>query len=397
MAAQFKYIVVGAGMMGAAAARHLSLESDGVALIGPQEPTDIRSHQGVFASHYDAARITRTIDDDADWARLANRSIARYEEIERENGIGFYHEVGCLIVGKARGTGSPYIENVCAAAETLAVDADVLGDAELVRRFPYFSFESGCEGVFERRNAGHINPRELVRAQILAAEKRSVTRYDDVVVSVRDEDGVAIVTNASGNSYTAEKVLVAAGGFSVADGLLPQPLSMNVYGRTVAFFEIDGSERARYAEMPSLIYEPSDPTKHIYLLPPVVYPDGKTYLNIGGEPDDIPLRTDAEIREWFRSGGKPAVRDHLAAIVETLVPSIDVSRISMAACVTSYTPSGYPAIGFCGSERIAVLTGGCGAAAKSSDEIGRLGAVLLTRGSVRDEGYDTDFVPAFGG
>ena len=145
--------------------------------------------------------------------------------------------------------------------------------------------------------------------------------------------------------------------------------------------------------MPSLIYEPSDPTKHIYLLPPVVYPDGKAYLKIGGDPDDILLGTDAEIRAWFRTGGKPEVRDNFAAIIETLVPSIDVARRSMAACVTSYTPSGYPAIGYCGSERIAVLTGGCGAAAKSSDEIGRLGAVLLAQGHIEDEGYETDFAP----
>jgi len=395
MAAQFKYIVVGAGMMGAAAARHLSLESDGVALIGPHEPADIQNHQGVFASHYDAARITRTIDDDADWARLANRSIERYREIERESGIGFYHEVGCLIVGKARGTGVPYIENVCAAAETLGVDTDVFGDAELIERFPYFSFESGCEGVFERRNAGHINPRELVRAQILAAEKRGVTRYDDIVVSVRDEGDVATVTTASGKSYTAEKVLVAAGGFSIAEGLLPQALSMKVYARTVAFFEVDDADLRGFSEMPSLIYEPSDPTKHIYLLPPVVYPDGKAYLKIGGDPENILLGTDAEIRAWFRTGGKPEVRDNFAAIVETLVPSIDVARLSMAACVTSYTQSGYPAIGYCGSERIAVLTGGCGAAAKSSDEIGRLGAVLLAQGHIAGEGYETDFAPVF--
>ncbi|MGG2476361.1 FAD-dependent oxidoreductase, partial [Rhizobium sp. BR5] len=44
---------------------------------------------------------------------------------------------------------------------------------------------------------------------------------------------------------------------------------------------------------------------------------------------------------------------------------------SMAACVVSKTPSGYPAIGFTASPRIAVLTGGNGTAAKSSDEIGR--------------------------
>jgi sarcosine oxidase len=100
MAGHFKYIVVGRGMMGAAAARHLAETVDGVALIGPGEPADIKSHQGVFASHYDEARITRTIDGDADWALLANRSIARYGDIATRSGVEFYAPVGCLMVGE---------------------------------------------------------------------------------------------------------------------------------------------------------------------------------------------------------------------------------------------------------------------------------------------------------
>lgn len=48
MSGHFKYIVVGRGMMGAAAARHLAEKVDGVALIGPGEPADITSHQGVL-------------------------------------------------------------------------------------------------------------------------------------------------------------------------------------------------------------------------------------------------------------------------------------------------------------------------------------------------------------
>ena len=38
MAADFRFIVVGRGMMGAAAARHLAKQVDGIAVIGPDEP-----------------------------------------------------------------------------------------------------------------------------------------------------------------------------------------------------------------------------------------------------------------------------------------------------------------------------------------------------------------------
>ncbi|MGN7827185.1 FAD-dependent oxidoreductase [Agrobacterium radiobacter] len=395
MSEHFKYIVVGRGMMGAAAARHLAETVDGVALIGPGEPADIKSHQGVFASHYDEARITRTIDGDADWALLANRSIARYADIAARSGVEFYAPVGCLMVGPQRGGDNSFVDDVRKAAARLDVSTELLDGQSLENRFPYFSFEPGCEGVFERKNAGYVNPRALVKAQAILAEKAGVSLIDDIVVSTREEDGRASVQTASGAVYTADRVLVAAGGFSITKDLLPQPVALDVYARTVAFFEIDEGDLAQYADMPSLIYEPREPTKHIYLLPPVRYPDGKFYLKIGGDPDDKRLGSDPEIREWFRSGGRESVRDHLSDIVGTLVPSIDLSRVSMSACVVSKTGSSYPAIGFTASPRIAVLTGGNGTAAKSSDEIGRLGAGLLRDGEIVDGAFSTNFKPAF--
>jgi sarcosine oxidase len=36
-----------------------------------------------------------------------------------------------------------------------------------------------------------------------------------------------------------------------------------------------------------------------------------------------------------------------------------------------------------------------GTSAKSSDEIGRLGAELLLAGRIKDQGYATDFAPYF--
>ena len=394
MVERFKSIVVGRGMMGAAAARYLALQGEGVAVIGPDEPTDWSNHHGVFASHYDEARITRTIDSDPIWARLANRSIARYGEIAAESGIDFYSEVGCLIVGPKRGGQDPYVGQVEAAARQLGVAVEMLSDAALKSRFRYFDFGSDCEGVYEEKNAGYVNPRRLVEAQSLLAEKAGARVIRRTAVSVREEGGLAIVTTDDGAVYTAERVLVAAGGFSINENLVPRPLDLKVYGRTVAFFEIPDEDLAAYSGMPSLIHQPDDPTDHIYLLPPVRYPDGKTYLKIGGDPDDLQLETEPEIRAWFRRGGRLTTRDHLRRIISDLVPTLADAPLSMAACVTSFTPENYPAIGFA-SDHIAVLTGGCGAAAKSSDEIGRLGAEFIQHGRIIDEAYGDVFRPVF--
>jgi sarcosine oxidase len=382
-------------MMGAAAARHLSQWTDGVALIGPDEPKHPASHEGVFASHYDAARITRTIDPDAVWARLANRSIGRYLEIEAQSGIRFYHPVGCLMVGPERSTGHRYVGSICDAAAELGVEIDVKGDADLAGSFPYFGFEPGCEGVYEANNAGYVDPRALVAAQSMLAHRQGAELIGEIAVSIRDEQGTAVVTTGAGNTYHADRVLLAAGGFSITRGLLPQPVEMSVYGRTITFFEIPDDELPKFSGMPSLIYEPHDPAGHIYMLPPVRYPDGKTYLKIGTDPDNLRITSGEDMRAWFRSGGRDMVRDNHARIIGTLVPEIDRSRISMGACVVSMTPSGYPAIGFTRSPLIGVVTGGCGAAAKSSDEIGRLGAELIFHGRIEDPAYGVPFPASF--
>ncbi|KPH08921.1 MULTISPECIES: NAD(P)/FAD-dependent oxidoreductase [Rhizobium] len=390
MAVDFKYIVVGRGLMGAAAARHLARQVDGVAVIGPDEPDDRKAHQGVFASHYDEGRITRTIDPDRNWALLANRAIGRYREISRDSGIDFYREVGCVVVAP---DGSDYLQRTRQAAVSLGVETSLLGEAGLKAAFPFFAFPDGAAGVFEARGAGHISPRKLVKAQSLLAEKAGAAVIRDHAVSIRSVGGSAVVETAGGRSYRGEKVLLAAGGFSIAENLLPRPVAMTVYGRTVTLFEVSEIEAERLATMPSLILDV--PGIHIYLLPPIRYPDGKFYLKIGGDPDDLALGDEAAMRAWFKTEGRETVRAYLKRIVEGLVPDMAPLSISTAACVVSQTESGHPMIGYTSSPEIAVLTGCAGTSAKSSDEIGRLGAELLLSGRISEQGYSTDFTPQF--
>ncbi|EGE58505.1 UNVERIFIED_ORG: sarcosine oxidase [Rhizobium esperanzae] len=390
MAVDFKYIVVGRGLMGAAAARHLARQTDGVAVIGPDEPADRKTHQGVFASHYDEGRITRTIDPDRNWALLANRSIGRYGEIVRDSGIDFYREVGCVVVAPNE---SDYLGRSRQAAVSLGVETRLLDEGALQGAFPFFAFADGCAGVFEAKGAGHISPRKLVKAQSLLAEKAGAAVIRDNVVSIREEGGSAVVRTAGGLAYRAEKVLLAAGGFSIAENLLPRPVEMTVYGRTVTLFEVSEADAIHLAGMPSLILDV--PGIHIYLLPPIRYPDGKFYLKIGGDPDDLVLSNETKMRAWFRTEGRESVRAHLQRIVADLAPDLTPLSISTAACVVSRTQSGYPMIGYTSSPAIAVMTGCAGTSAKSSDEIGRLGAELLLSGRISEQGYSTDFAPLF--
>ena len=395
MVPQFQYAVVGRGLTGAAAARHLAEQVAGVVLIGPDEPADRATHGGVFASHYDEGRITRTIDPDENWARFANRSIARYRDIEARSGIGFFGEQGCLISGLTTGRSQDYMASIRDSASKLGVAIERLDDAGLAEKFPYFSFPEGSDAVFEARGAGHVSPRNLVAAQTRLAELAGGTVLRKQVEAIHQRGDHAEIVLADGDLVTAARVLVAAGGFSNKEGLLPERLDLNVYGRTVTFFEVDEAEAQRLSAMPSMIFEPEDIMVGIYMLPPIRYPNGRFYLKIGGDTVDIPLETETDVRNWFKTPGDADAREHLIRNMGNLVPGLKIAGIHTESCVTSYTPTGYPAIGWTSASSIAVMAGGCGAAAKSSDEIGRLGAELLLHGRIIDQAYRADFEPRF--
>ncbi|MBB4185502.1 NAD(P)/FAD-dependent oxidoreductase [Sinorhizobium terangae] len=394
MSESLDFVVVGKGMMGAAAARHLAAAGASVALIGPDEPEDWASHGGVFASHYDNARITRTIDEDPVWARLARRSIDRYPAIAGESGIDFYAEVGCLIAAPAPGGEFDYLDKVGHARDRLGVEAPLISGDDLVQRFPWFRFPQGYGGIHEASGAGHINPRALVRAQTLLAERSGARVIRSEVISVDERSDHVAVATADFQTVRARRVLVAAGGFSLSNALLPRPIDLVVKARTVLFAEVGAEDLADFEGMPSLIGAAPEQARSYYLLPPVAYADGKYYIKIGGDPTDRMLASEPAVRGWFRAGGNKAAADHMHGLLAEVMPGFRPVSTHFAPCVTSFTRHGYPYIGFA-SDRLAVVTGGNGQAAKSSDEIGRLGAVLVLNGHLDAPEYETDFAVSY--
>src|SRR5690606_32494255 len=152
--------------------------------------------------------------------------------------------------------------------------------------------------------------------------------------------------------------------------------------RTVVFFELGEAELAVFGKMPSTIVFTEREEDHVYILPPVRYPDGKTYLKLGGDIETGDLVRLEDLQTWFRSSGNPVERQRLIDTAVEMMPGLAGCPTSSAACVATFTPGGRPYAGFVGSSRIAVLTGGNFVAAKSSDELGRLGSVLLVEGGL---------------
>lgn len=370
-----KLAVIGAGMIGSAAARHLAGAGRDVTLIGPGEPPDRHSHDGVFASHYDEGRITRGLDPMPFWSRASRAAIGRYGEIGRASGISFYSEVGCLMAGPG---GSAKIRAIDDVAARDALSCESFDGAALHLRFPYFAFPEGSVGRYEAVGAGHISPRALVRAQIAIATRQGAKHVPEEVLGF-EETGQGVTVTTARQTLKFDRILLATGGFS--HQLIGDALPLEVYGRTVALFALEEAEAERLHTMPSLIWQ--DPERdNPYLLPPIRYPDGRVYLKLGYDPEDILLRG-KDVAEWFRSDGTPGVADLIEGMIRDHMPGLRFADRQTITCVTSYTPNQLPHLKSM-SERVFTAIGGCGRAAKNSDELGRLGAMIVTGAALPD-------------
>lgn len=366
-----KLAVVGRGMIGSAATRYLAEAGYDVTLIGTGEPARYSTHQGVFASHYDEGRITRGLDPVPFWSNASRASIARYRGLEAKTGIRFYHEVGLLMSGLEGGQG--LIGDVAEVARRADLTCDYLRGADLNSRFPYFAFPDGTLGLHERTNAGYINPRRLVEAQLNAAKTAGAKFITSEVLGI-DENAKRVRVDLVGAQEDYDAVLLATGGFT--QGLLGGQVPLTVYARTVALFPLDKAEQARLAGMPSHISLPED-GRDPYLLPPILYPDGQVYLKLGGDPQDVVLEAAYDVKDWFRSGGSDAVGAFLEDEIRARIPALNCGPRKILPCVTTFTQDELPVIEKVGS-RITVAVGGNGKAAKNSDELGRLAAEALT-------------------
>lgn len=152
-----KVAVVGRGLIGSAAARHLAKAGQQVVLIGPDEVTgDWSAHGNSFASHYDEGRITRKNDRRAFFARASAAAIARYAEIAADSGIDFFTETGALLAGSPA-----FMARVAEARQDVDVSFEALDAEMLADRFPFFAVPDGFQATSKQQRQATSAPAVL--------------------------------------------------------------------------------------------------------------------------------------------------------------------------------------------------------------------------------------------
>lgn len=376
--------VVGAGLIGAAAAKYLAKKGLKVALIGPTEA------QGALGACYDEGRIYRIADPDKVWADLADLSIKEYQAIEREAGERFHHETGFLAVGDPSMDYIHQVEQTMASFGTEGQDFFIYTKKEdFEQHFPFLrlSFdEHSWRGLWQPRKAGHLSPRTLALIQAALARRNGADVIDTQLDGVHAEAEHWVLQLHGKGRLEAKKVLLAAGWNT--SWLSKETERLDIKHQMSQAVLLEVSEPM--PTMPVIILRgPRDPEEYWYVLPPIKYPDGRTYLKMGyeGKALNKVLSSQEESQRWMQSGrAVPELVSAAERMAKTFFPGAAFTgqRRSIV-CITDATqPTAQgeqrPYIDFL-QKGLAVASGGNGWAAKSSDHIGWLAAEMMSDAS----------------
>ncbi|MEM7801941.1 MAG: FAD-dependent oxidoreductase [Chloroflexota bacterium] len=376
--AQYDVIVIGRGLIGSAAARHLSLRGLNVLLIGPGEPTDHHTHDGIFGSHYDSGRIVRILDPFPHYAKIAKAAIARFRPLEDETGIRFYHEVGYLVVSN----NEPYLEQMKACAAEFYSETEHIRYTDLSDRFPYFAFPDRVQALYQATHGGHLNPRRHIAAQNKALKMRGGEVIDAIALEIETQ-GKGVRVRINGGWVSGERVLLATGAFANVGGIIPRQIDFGVNPHTTVLGEISPNQLQTLERMPSLSYRlGDDPMRFVYFMPPIQYPDGKHYVKIGHSKAGFIPNDRESLTRWFQSDGDPAQVEWLSEALHQLLPEVRFASLHSRACVTTQSPTGKQFIDQFGDRPIYSLLADHGQCGKSADELGFIAAEFLTKGQL---------------
>lgn len=206
MAATYDVIVIGLGGMGAAAACELAGRGRRVLGLEQFGPAHDRG-----SSHGSTRIIRRAYYEHPVYVPLADRSFAKWHELEQLTGRHLLTACGCLSVGPLAGDLIVGV-NRSAAEHNLPVES--LKAAEVERRFPAFRVPGDLAGVLELA-AGFLAVEECVRAFHAAATARGADlRFDEEAVGWR-ADGAGVAVRTTRGTYRADRLVVAAGPWAL--------------------------------------------------------------------------------------------------------------------------------------------------------------------------------------
>ena len=318
MTADVDVLVVGAGLMGSAAAWSAARRGASVVVLEQFTP-----HHAMGSSH-GSARIVRRAYGDPLYTRLTGRAFELWRELELSGDVPLLRRLGGLDFGRRRD-----VATLAGHLVDAGVPHEVLDTAEAERRWPGMRFSGS---VVYHEQAGTVDAEGAVDAFLADAQRHEAQILFETAarsIDVRGEQLAEVHTD--GGAITARRVVLAPGAWltQLAGQLVALPKLVVTQQQIAHFPRLDPSA----PPWPSVIHhdQPS-----IYHLAggrdgtaaddrKIARHDGGTVT--GGVPDDRSLDPSATaelveyVRQWLP--GLDPVPRHEATCLYTSTPSED--------------------------------------------------------------------------
>lgn len=228
---RFDTIVLGAGVIGAAAAMRLATRGRTLLL----ERYAFLHERG---SSHGGSRIFRHAYEDVDHVRLAVAADDAWMALERSSGERLLHRTGGLDLGSA---GSADLDAIERALRAVGRPVERLGGAEVRDRFPAFAVGDDVEALYQP-DAAIVPATRAVATMLRTAAASGAVLLDRAMVTdiLPSAHGVEVVTSAG--RYAADALVVAAGAW-MAELLPGLALLLHVEQQQVLYLRVGADAR----------------------------------------------------------------------------------------------------------------------------------------------------------
>jgi sarcosine oxidase len=350
----FDAIVLGAGVIGASAARALAARGRTLLLERHAFLHDRGSSHG-------GSRIFRHAYADADHVRLAIAADDAWQALERDAGERLLHRCGGLDFG---GPGSPEIAAIEASLVSAGSPVERLAPADVRRRFPAFAIDDDTETLFGASAA--VVPATRAVATLLreAAAAGAELRDHEAALAWRSHEGGVEVTTARA-TYRAERLVIAAGpwlGEVAADLHLP----LRIEQQQVLYLRV---ERDAHLHVPARMPLFIDRRNGIYGFPLFDLPHALKVSDHSGAP----AIASADARITLADARTTAT----VAAARRLLPALAAEVLEAASCLYTKTPDEFFVLDrHPRYEQVVLAGGGSGHAFKFGPLLGEIAADL---------------------
>lgn len=309
-------VVIGAGVVGAAAAYALTARGERVLLVEQHA----RGHH--LGSSHGATRIFRQGYADPEYVALTTRALALWEALEAAADEELIVRTGAVDHGR------PEVVDAIAAA---LADADIphesLTPEQAAARWPGIAFEGN---VLTHASAGRIRSDRTIEVFLTLAERTGLAdlRFDTRVTGLEDHGDDVTVTLSDGSAVRTASVVAAVGSWAPT-----------LVGELLA---------GRGAGLPAIRVTQEQPAHFPSHLPDAAWP---SFVHWADGDDVYGLLTPGEgVKVGFHGTGPvvdpdhrdfvpvPAEAERLQAYVARYVPGVDATEPTFISCLYDNSP-----------------------------------------------------------